>query len=168
MSSQNEAMIDPLRLVILQRRQIRHRRRFRLIQNPFRHRLQCPPTRPLQIWCMRNLPQQTAPLNDHPINISRSDQVAHPSVLIQRILVHRRHNLLRSCSIFRRRAVLKIARDRLQSELLVANHRQPSAATILIPAKPKSGIQIRQIINQFVQRVTLIFLCRRNCQAITL
>ena len=41
---------------------------------------------------MRNLPQRASPLNDHPVNITRTEEIRDPLMLRGRVLMHTRHH----------------------------------------------------------------------------
>ena len=106
---------------------------------------------------MRDLPQQAAPLDDHAVDVAGAEQFRHPPLFAQRVLVDARDDLLGPGTVFRRHAVFQVTGDGLQAVTLVANHGEPARPTVVLAAEPEAGVEIGHIINQFVQRIALVF-----------
>src|SRR5581483_11782195 len=167
MPAQNQPVVDPLGLAVFKRRQVGHRGRLRLAQDGLGQCLQGPPSWQLDFGRMHNLPDHAAPFNDDTVDIARADQVTHPAVLVERILVDGGDDLLRARAVLRWHAVLEIAGDRLVAKYLMARNGQPAGPSVLFPAKAEARIQIRQVINKFINGITLVFQSRGNCQTVS-
>src|SRR5258705_7423049 len=122
MPPKDQAMIDPFRLVIIQSRQFSERWRCGFVQKCFRHRLESGPACEVEHRRVRNLPQHTAPFDDHPINVSRAEQFSNPRALAERIFVNRCDDLLRARTVAWWDAVFEITWDALDSVNLMTRH----------------------------------------------
>ena len=164
MSPQNKSMIHAFGLVVGQGRQIGQGRGFGFVQERPGHCLQCPPAGPIKIRCMGDLAKQASPFDNNPINISYPNQIGDPALFAQRIFVNGRDDLLRAGAVLRRKAVFQIAGNRLQTKLFVGSNREASSPAVFIAAKAKTGIEVGEVVNKFVQQIFFIFQRRGNCQ----
>src|SRR5262245_23708008 len=121
-----------------------------------------------KVWGVADLPKGAAPLDDDPVDVTWSQQVGNPLVFGRRIFVQGGHDSLGTRAVFRGHAVLQIAGNALKAVGGLANHGEPSSPAVLVAGKSKVGVEIREIINQFIQWVAFIFKGGGDGQAVTL
>src|SRR5579884_1552350 len=109
---------------------------------------------------MRDLPQQTPPFDDDAVNVAHAKQISDPRLLRERIFMDGGNNLFRSRAIFWRNAIFEITRHGELPEGLMARKGKPSAPAIFLAAKTESRVEVRQIVNQFVQWIRFVFQSR--------
>ena len=114
------------------------------------------PARPIERRRLANLPEQTAPFDDHAVNVTCAEKLRHPARLVQRILVDARNDLFRAAPVTRRHAVLQITGNRLQAEELMARDRKTTSVTILFAAETEARVEIREVVDQFVERIPAV------------
>ena len=168
MPPQNKPVIHAFGLVIFQRRQVGQGGGFGFVQDGFGHGLEFAPARPLEIGRVGNLAQKTPPFDDDAVDVARAQKIGDPGVFAQGIFMDGGNDLFRARAIFGRHAVFQIAGDGLLAEYLMAGNGQPPAPAIFLAAKPKPGVKIGQVVNQFIERIARIFQPGGNGQAIAL
>src|SRR5438128_2273983 len=117
---------------------------------------------------MRDLTEQAAPLDDQAIDVAGADQVADPTVLVERVFMDARDDLLGTRPVTRGDAVLQVAGNGLQTVTLLAGPRQPARPAIVVAAETETRFQICQIVNQLVERVILVLERGSDRQAVAL
>jgi len=117
---------------------------------------------------MSHLSEQASPFNDNPVNVSWPQHIGDPSLFFSLILVNGSHHLFGPRAVFWRNSIFQITGDGLKAIALVTNHCQASAPAVVLAAKAKSGIKIRQIVNEFLQRIAFLFERRGNGQPVAL
>lgn len=147
-------MIDAFGLGVVERWQVGAGRGVGFLQHLARELLQAGPSIPVHSRCMGDLPQQASPFNDHPVDVASPQEFIDPGLFRLGILVHRRHNHFGSGSVFQGESVFQIPGKRLVAVALLARDGQSSAPPAFIPRKPETRVQIRQFIDQFIQRMT--------------
>src|SRR5262245_1031279 len=117
---------------------------------------------------MPYLPEQATPFDNRAVDVAGAEQVSHPAVFVQRIFVHGRDNLLRAGTVFGRQTVFEIAGNALQSIPIVTRDGQTSAPAIVLAAEAKARVKIRQVINEFIERIFLVFERSGDGESVTL
>src|SRR2546422_1873672 len=121
MPPEDQTMLNPPGLSVIERRQVRDRRRLSFVQDPLGHRLKRGPARPVEGRGSGDLSQQTPPFDDDPIDVAGAEEFRDPSALVRRTLVNAGDDLFRSTSITGRHAVLQVTRDGLKPKVLMTD-----------------------------------------------
>ena len=114
--------------------------------------LQFGPARPLQLRRVVDLPQQAAPFDDRAVDVPRAQQLRHPVSLVGWVRVQRSDNLFRPRAVTRRHSGIKIAGNGGVPVTLAAGDRDAPLPAILLVPKTVTGIEVRQLIDQLVDR----------------
>src|SRR5690606_2217739 len=153
---EDEAVINPPGLVILERRKIRERGRFSLVEGFARQLLQAAPARPFESGSVGDLSQGAAPFDDHAVDVARAKQVRDPLVFGHRIVMDRRNDEFRPRTVLGWHAVFEIPGSGLESVVRLAYHGEAPRPAILFTAEAEAGIEVGQVVNEFVQRIGFI------------
>src|ERR1700722_7651760 len=165
---EDQPRVDSLGLIIFQWRQGGHGRGFTFIEYLAGGPLQLTPARPIQFRRVRDFPERAPPLDNHAVDVPRAQDFRDPTVFARRVFLNCSHYLLRARSILRRHAAFQVAGNGLWTVGVLANHRQAPRPTAVLGGKTKIGVQVSQVVNQFVDRIGILFQCRGHSQTVAL
>src|SRR5262245_3158328 len=123
MSSEHEMMLHSAGLVVIKRRKLRKRGRFRFVERGAAKVLKRRPSRLCQFGRVGDLSKQTSPFNDHAVDVVIAEEIGNETMRAVGISVHGQHDGMGPIAVLRRNAVLEITGNRLNTESRAANNR---------------------------------------------
>jgi hypothetical protein len=168
MAAEDEAVVYAFGLGIVERRQRGEGGGFGFVENRFGEGLQFVPAGPRERGGVRDLAEKAAPLDDDAINIAAAEEVGDPEVFVQRIFVDGRDDLFRARAVFRRHTVFQISGNGLLAENPMRRDGEASAPAVFLAAKTKAGVEVGEVVNHFIERITGVFESGGNGEAIAL
>ena len=157
MSAEEEAVVNAAGLMIFERWQVGEGRGGGFVEDGFGHGLQGAPAGPVEVGGVGDLAEKAAPFDDDAVDVAGAKEVGEPRVLVERVLVNGGDYLLGADAVFGRDAVFEITGYGLKAEGVVADEPKAAAPAVgVFTAKTESGVEIGEIVNEFVEGIRLV------------
>ena len=154
---EDEAVVDALRLVVFERREIGVGGRFGLVEQGLGEFLELAPAIPLERGGVGDLAEQGSPFDDDAVDVAVAEEVGHVPVLAVGVTVDGVDDEVGAVAVLGRDAVLEVAFDVLVSVLRVAGDGEAATPPVVVAAEAESGVEVGEVVDEFVERIRRLF-----------
>src|SRR5687768_10755412 len=93
--------------------------------------------------------QHRTPFDDDAINVTGPKELRHPAIFAERVFVDALHHFTRAPAVLMRHTIFEVTGNALDAVGALADHGEPPGPAVLVLAEAETGIEVRQIINEF-------------------
>jgi hypothetical protein len=156
-SAQEEAVLGAVGLVRREWRELSEGRGIRFIEEGTREVFEVAPAGPVEVGCVGDLAEETAPFNDDAVDVADAEDIGDPGVFAGGIFMDAGDDLFGIGAVFGRQAIFEVTGDGLEAESFLAGDGEASCPAAFFAAEAESGIEVGEVVDQFVERIGIVF-----------